>query len=755
MQINSISELKKGMIISGTELMSLFKCSGRGGMRRSLKTNSLVLLSYKHKPPYKDIEKDENTGLWEFTGMGRIGHQDLNYMQNKTLHLSNISGVKLYLFSVEGDEYKFIDRVLLAGEPWEEQQHDEEGKERRVYMFPLLEVGNCADAYDFFLGHDRSNLVNKNIIGFPRYELSFHSLLPLTSYMKSSDITTLEGPGGWFLNVDGYFHNPNTKRKTKVGNIFNLVNNNSNYNHGTVFENQNKYINPFFGTPIDIVSDKTEYKSNQRNESFTRAGFLVHKLFYRNQIEYFDIDFVNGNRSSDGPFFTLIIGPNGTGKSTVLSIIQKIFISLYEFKNSRSRTFINNNDNYTLTYQIGESVFTVIQKGKKRSFFLGEQDIHIQELLLPNHVIASAFTINDRFTFMEDINDERTNYSYLGAKSSNSTIKIGETSKNLVLNILNSSQKNYFEEILNDITSFIQLEPRMRIEFITKNNETLESFKDNRNILKQQNNLRKSIKSRTSLKKIHFADSEEIKDFFNRLDEDPSTIFLKKESSIIINFELDTPVEYERYYEDIYILWHLFEIGIFNEPIVYFKKNRYFKLEEASSGESQFITTLINILSKVESDSLILIDEPETSFHPNWQRKYINGIRTIFKKNYSSAHFILATHSHFMVSDLMPDSSSLVSFKRDDEYVMKNTLHEVDTFGWSVEDILLNIFEMASDRNYYLADKIDKILMAISMGEIDKVKGEIEKLNVLCKGLKDNDPLKQIIELIYTKSKGE
>jgi energy-coupling factor transporter ATP-binding protein EcfA2 len=64
---------------------------------------------------------------------------------------------------------------------------------------------------------------------------------------------------------------------------------------------------------------------------------------------------------------------------------------------------------------------------------------------------------------------------------------------------------------------------------------------------------------------------------------------------------------------------------------------------ELSSGEQHELVLTYNLLFKVESGSLVLIDEPEISLHVAWQQDYINDIRQISKV--VDLRFIVATHS--------------------------------------------------------------------------------------------------------------
>ena len=129
-----------GNVYTNKEVAELFKVSPQGGMRRSRKTNSLVLIS-KHssdieRNPYED--KWENDGLFHYTGMGLKGDQDLNYLQNRTLNESNSNGVTVHLFeSFKSNEYTYRGEVFLAKEPYQITETDAEGRKRRVYKFPM------------------------------------------------------------------------------------------------------------------------------------------------------------------------------------------------------------------------------------------------------------------------------------------------------------------------------------------------------------------------------------------------------------------------------------------------------------------------------------------------------------------------------------------------------------------------------------------------------------------------------------------
>jgi 5-methylcytosine-specific restriction enzyme A len=132
--------IKPGDIIDNETIRAIFKCSSQGGMRRSLRTNSLVLVSDHTKSFYEDKWINE---IFHYTGMGLTGDQSLTFLQNKTLDESPKNGVNLYLFEVfEEGKYVFIGEVELVGTPYIDQQADSEENIRKVYIFPLKVKGS-------------------------------------------------------------------------------------------------------------------------------------------------------------------------------------------------------------------------------------------------------------------------------------------------------------------------------------------------------------------------------------------------------------------------------------------------------------------------------------------------------------------------------------------------------------------------------------------------------------------------------------
>jgi predicted ATP-binding protein involved in virulence len=75
-------------------------------------------------------------------------------------------------------------------------------------------------------------------------------------------------------------------------------------------------------------------------------------------------------------------------------------------------------------------------------------------------------------------------------------------------------------------------------------------------------------------------------------------------------------------------------------------------LAALSSGEQNEIVLLYELLFKAPPGSLVLIDEPETSMHVAWQLDFLQDIESIAKM--SGLFFIIATHSPDLINAATP-----------------------------------------------------------------------------------------------------
>jgi len=123
-----------GEVLENKQIADMFLCSNQGGIRKSLKTKSIILITKFDCDTYRHRQQD---GIFYFVGQGKKGDQSLT-RQNKSLAQAHIEGFKLYLFEMyEAKKYKFFGEVYLYASPQIESQLDEDGVLRDVFVFPL------------------------------------------------------------------------------------------------------------------------------------------------------------------------------------------------------------------------------------------------------------------------------------------------------------------------------------------------------------------------------------------------------------------------------------------------------------------------------------------------------------------------------------------------------------------------------------------------------------------------------------------
>lgn len=79
-------------------------------------------------------------------------------------------------------------------------------------------------------------------------------------------------------------------------------------------------------------------------------------------------------------------------------------------------------------------------------------------------------------------------------------------------------------------------------------------------------------------------------------------------------------------------------------------------LKELSDGEHQLLHSLGLCLLFRDTNSLFLLDEPETHFNPDWRANFISRLRQCLPgKGEYAQEMLITTHTPFLISDSKPD----------------------------------------------------------------------------------------------------
>lgn len=423
-----------------------------------------------------------------------------------------------------------------------------------------------------------------------------------------------------------------------------------------------------------------------------------------------NIQFCDDDNLSDSFYTTCVIGPNGTGKSHLVSAIAMVFTDINRILNNEKRRTGYNfivkyylyGDLYCISsirkfgrfsyYEVSESHFDYLYAEKNGN------RINLGDLFLPNRIIASTMTTTDKFLAKTD-----NFYRYRGIRNESSVSTTG--TRTIIRKTVSSlieciSSKNTFHDELRLLLNKLGLEEHLFISYGMRYKDIF-LYPD---ITSDQirhifNNWSEYFTSRNTPPWGY-------QNFINTIQYDSIALeatahFLSKKavnnrhSWSVVKYDLmDNPTEFQN---DALAIKTLTQLDLLSFPSISVVKNgSYFGMENSSSGETHLLCQFVGIMSDIQNESLILIDEPENSSHPDWQMNYIGWLKEIFR-DYSNCHFIIATHSPLILANLKASESTIVRLSRDsmnsisDEGGMRN-----GCYSWTVDEILKEVMKMKS-----------------------------------------------------------
>lgn len=503
------------------------------------------------------------------------------------------------------------------------------------------------------------------------------------------------------------------------------------------------------------------------------------------------LQFVSPSEEKNGIYSSVLIGPNGTGKSQILrliaDIIEDLKVRLSNSKADNSATKASFRFSYEMIVFNGSNSFLIQYKysvapGKKE----GQRPIQKAEIIIflydlkkeevkgkplpidvlkevfPNKLIALSYLISDKFRFAS--RKDETFYTYLGIRDTPSTARTRTYSNRVIQYTINQIIQSGDASFLTDVVEFIGYDPkylvaqyklRYKEHFFT--GEITES-----KFTKLFNNWQEFSKREYESFGVKYfqanvkGDSKLITKVVSLLNDISTDKLFNLDESDWFRINLLDKRVWKKFLEH---LDTLIRLDLIERSSLSFKhkssrsEENAVEFQDFSSGEFHLFSSYIALKSTVVPGSLILIDEPEISLHPNWQMKYIHFLKKIFSgKEYKGCQVIIATHSHFVISDLKSETSEVLKLDRTQEGNVAATPIKSNTYGMSAEGILFYIFGLRTSRNYYFEMEIRGLLSLISGREeeenvlkrVQEVKKHITNLSKYSLG--KNDPLNRILD---------
>jgi hypothetical protein len=138
-------------------------------------------------------------------------------------------------------------------------------------------------------------------------------------------------------------------------------------------------------------------------------------------------------------------------------------------------------------------------------------------------------------------------------------------------------------------------------------------------------------------------------------------------------------------------------------------------LAEASSGQLTLIACLVFLSVVVTDEAVVLIDEPENSLHPRWQREYVERLLDIL--SFRQPTIIIATHAPIIVSGAQLIEDASVEIFR----LTPNGLEQVSRSlrpgeKTSLEETLFESFGTVTPANHFISETLSKEFTKLRAG---------------------------------------
>lgn len=440
--------------------------------------------------------------------------------------------------------------------------------------------------------------------------------------------------------------------------------------------------------------------------------------------------------------YSVIIGCNGVGKSTLLKEMVDFFVDLHAYINNFKQKISSANKARLkgVKYHIDGVCCEVIRIGRTFLTKIDNKFLASKKLRVPT-IVACNFGAFDKFPVQKVNGSSQTRYDvpyykYVGAHVNGNMISSSAIAFRLLF-ALKENMDDRQRQNLSSILDFIGYDHTITLNYsIVLKSKKNGSVYDHvlQHVLKDKEYSKLTSEQRSNKVK-------ELYDFYKNKE------FAKQPTC---NYDIDIDQNSLAANEDLNYIYKLKQYDLVQATsVVFYKNGKQIASEEMSSGEFAMLSMVLSI-STAASDlhTLILIDEPELSLHPNWQMTIIDNLDRALKNQV--CHLLIATHSHMLVSDLPMNRSSVSQWEKDkDGNLIANRIEE-NTYGWSAEEVLLKVFKTATDRNRYFGERIAKLLEQMGNDTITKeaVADELDDLQEISQHLSEVDPMKMVLNTI-------
>ncbi|MBB4616734.1 AAA family ATPase [Sphingomonas abaci] len=478
-------------------------------------------------------------------------------------------------------------------------------------------------------------------------------------------------------------------------------------------------------------------------ENASRAKDAGHQA---NAPSFMDVEFAPVALSDTNAWVSVVIGRNGVGKSRLLAGVADVLERL----DSGRRFGRFDSPGVSMIEYLLDGVHCRVELNARREIkaTLDGVQCSAESLPLPGKIIALTTTPFDKFRLSRSLRSrpddpaywEEQRYSYLGLRDRTGRASPTAAMFRALEGLFGASKGSDRKRMrIAEVFELLGYQPQIEVRYravpgATTRFKRLIEGDDFGDLFET----RSTIRSSRPFERLHedrdeFEAVREIaQEFADRMDQQRQVV-LRADFQGVSDDEFFNRIQRLRRVE----LVHLSSVEVRR-----ISDGAILDLRLASSGELGIATGFLGLASTISDNSLVFIDEPEISLHPEWQKQYIDLLTKTFE-NFTGCHFVLATHSPLILSDIDPKASNVVSLDPE----RRRAESAADYAGKSYDYLLATAFEEPGNNNLYLKEEIIKALRLAADGEIGTLAfaNAMEVLNENLPRLQASSPVAQLI----------
>ncbi|MBE1208381.1 AAA family ATPase [Aminobacter carboxidus] len=385
---------------------------------------------------------------------------------------------------------------------------------------------------------------------------------------------------------------------------------------------------------------------------------------------------------------TILVGRNGTGKSTILRELAMAFRAYFATMKPSSRQGRDRVDLIAISVNEQHAVLSLRSSSKE---FREEREVITGRGLKPRRLIALSFTPFDKFPPADDTYRrdrplvEDPFYVYLGFKNDYRSLSPRGRLLRSIDQLAFAESTPQADKRVVEAFAAIGYDPVIKITY------ELDTAR---------------------VRRSGYMDEAQMVALEKRIEEFARASGIKrKQLSYRFDFrygrrDVTLPISFEE-------IRDLTRSGLFRLVSVTLDRveGEPVELLELSSGELNLLSGFLGLAAFLEDGCLILIDEPENSLHPEWQIRYVEMLETVLRQH-QGCHYVIATHSPLIVSGVADRNAKVLRLDQHPIEVPSEVLANA-----SPDATLLNAFHTVTKGNNFLKQLVLEALTLVETGE--------------------------------------